>query len=53
MNILEPSIKDAYPIMTQNAALNYMLHYSSFNTIEELIANMNMNLLQQMIMILI
>lgn len=45
MNILEPSIKDAHPIMTQNAALNYMLHYSSFNTIEELIANMNMNLL--------
>lgn len=45
MNILEPSIKDAYPIMTQNTALNYILHYSTFNSLEELIANMNMNLL--------
>jgi DNA-directed RNA polymerase II subunit RPB2 len=45
LNILEPTLKDSYPIMSQQSALKYILHYSAYNTVNELIGIMNTNLL--------
>lgn len=45
LNILEPTLMDARPIMTQGAALKYILHYSVYNDVEKLIDGINNNLL--------
>ena len=45
LHILEPTLLDSHPIMTQQSALQYILYNSFSNTMDELITEINNNFL--------
>ena len=45
LHILEPTLLDSHPIMTQQSALKYLLYNSFSNTMDELINEINNNFL--------